>query len=767
MHIKLKDEKMRDLYKVYGDHSDTEEDETVDATGEDDVVGATLPALMAPVQPFDLADAFYVGQEQSDESDDDDSNDSDDDISLTRTLIQATRQALADDINIAAARPPIRPPDWDRWRNGIVGPIQPIRWDTVRDPTRPIVWHTQPFGLMSSAAQFLQHLREQEDDSEDDSEEEDDQEPPGPKDPDKSFDSGRRRDDDEDPEAGTGQGRSATDSKTSVPFECWGCEGGNRSAGDGTRQGGASEGRHSTRSLSASSATQREIEAAKQSRADGSKPVEAEKRPYRAKVKNVYEEPDFLPDEMDLLDPLFGEYGNVLYREKRELPPRDDVIKFDPTLHQNEFDETIQWEDCPQEFRPVITQIIQDHWDAFTQEGMKKPIRGFQFNVDTGQVKPISCKPPRYGKHESRIITILAAKLEANGLIEDDDGPWGALVVLAAKPHQEHKHWSEYIWRLCVSYRPINAITRPFIFPSRRCDDSAKDIGASTCFITMDLLWGHWQVPLTEQAKSKTAFFVPNGKKRWRVMPMGATNSHPAYNAIIEELKKEWDDEAAKQGLGKVQVVFGRDLHGVGSENIVDDIILHAEDVDTLLKYFVIVLDTFIKYRVTVSLKKCRFLPKSAEFVGQDIEAEGNRPSASKEKNIEKIRIKRPLTMADLGLLIGFIGFYLEWVPNFEIRIARWREYQHMCPPNKTTREIERVFLEQVWNSADEDLKNELLQEIKDRPTLKRPDWDRRFYLKTDWSKTGKAGVLLQVDPKSEAASGSGGERDSWSAVPF
>ena len=139
-------------------------------------------------------------------------------------------------------------------------------------------------------------------------------------------------------------------------------------------------------------------------------------------------------------------------------------------------------------------------------------------------------------------------------------------------------------------------------------------------------------------------------------------------------------------------------------------------------------------------------------FVGQDIEAEGNRPAESKLPSVENLRLKDPFTMADLGLLIGFIGFYLEWIPNFEIRIARWREYQRMCPPNKTTRDIERQFLHQFWNSEDVGLKNQLLDEIKERPTLKRPDWNRRFYLKTDWSKNGKSAVLLQLDPESEEA---------------
>jgi len=86
---------------------------------------------------------------------------------------------------------------------------------------------------------------------------------------------------------------------------------------------------------------------------------------------------------------------------------------------------------------------------------------------------------------------------------------------------------------------------------------------------------------------------------------MGALNSHPAYNYIIECLKKEWDEQARQEGIGRVHAVFGTHLEGIGSENIVDDIILHSEQLHWLLRYLVLVLKTFIKYCITVSLKKC------------------------------------------------------------------------------------------------------------------------------------------------------------------
>ena len=70
----------------------------------------------------------------------------------------------------------------------------------------------------------------------------------------------------------------------------------------------------------------------------------------------------------------------------------------------------------------------------------------------------------------------LVESLNENSVVEEDDGPWGALVVLAAKPHQENVPWHKYQWGMCVSCHKLNQFTRPFTFPIPRCDDSLQDI---------------------------------------------------------------------------------------------------------------------------------------------------------------------------------------------------------------------------------------------------------------------------------------------------
>jgi hypothetical protein len=97
-------------------------------------------------------------------------------------------------------------------------------------------------------------------------------------------------------------------------------------------------------------------------------------------------------------------------------------------------------------------------------------------------------------------------------------------------------------------------------------------------------------------------------------------------------------------------------------------------------------------------------------------------------------------------MLIGFIGFYRNWIPLYEDRIGRWRDYLKKAPaPGAATKEEEAQQLKEQWQDDDDALLDELKEAILDNPVLKRPVPNRRFYLKTDWSANAQGAVLLQA----------------------
>ena len=519
---------------------------------------------------------------------------------------------------------------------------------------------------------------------------------------------------------------------------------------------------------------------------DGSTKVDVPKRVWRPQMKSTYVEPAFEHDPSSSLDWIFEGRGKALSKEKTELTPRNDLISFDPTKHSKEIKAELQFRDCPPQWQPVIEVIVRMFWDVFSPEGLQNPIRGFQFSIDTGAIEPVCCKPPRYGPHEARIIDKLSAGLDEMGITEDDFGPWGALCVLAAKPNQEHVHWSEYVFRLCVSYRKLNAVTRPFAFPITRCDDAILKMESRKFNATTDLNSGYWQMTMDTASEEKTAYFISEGKKHFKRMPMGIKNAAPAFTQMIIVLEKNWKakynmetpkyvgvvlDIIKKLGKGEqvshlnsveshiaaqlkdeiraTTVERECEIGDPGSACIIDDVIAFSHSPITLLAYLIAMFEVFQHHSVTVKLRKTRFLPTRAEFVGYDLLADGNAPSVSKHGPIKALG--PPKLFSDLRMIIGLLGFYQQWMPPFEPRILGWREYIKMRPPPGTTHEEEHRILTQLWQPSDTVLLEDLKQELIDGPILKRPDFKRRFYLKTDWSRKAMCAVVLQADCTEEA----------------
>jgi hypothetical protein len=273
-------------------------------------------------------------------------------------------------------------------------------------------------------------------------------------------------------------------------------------------------------------------------------------------------------------------------------------------------------------------------------------------------------------------------------------------------------------------------------------------------------------------------------------MPMGAKNAHPAFVAMVTSFEDKWDQlythqresnratatenkeqekktkeaKNGREGKPKEEKKNKEEKLGLvddwkrqyeekskytnrpkpGSAVIVDDIILFAKTAAVLLTYFKCVIEILQHYRVTVKLRKTRFFPKRAEFVGVDIMTEGNTPAESKYEAIEKLT--KPNLFSDLRMLTGLLGFYRAWIALFEVRVKPWREHSKKAPtPGTADKTEEAKILKELWNKSDDELLTKLKKDILDGPVMKRPDPNRRYYLKTDWSADAQGAVLLQA----------------------
>lgn len=442
---------------------------------------------------------------------------------------------------------------------------------------------------------------------------------------------------------------------------------------------------------------------------------------------------------------VFPRYGKSILRESpvsEELPPRDDVREWNGAIDQEEFDRAISIpEDLDPSLRDELVSIIHDNWDCFYAEGVNRPIRGFQFHIDTGAAQPVACKPPHYGIHEGKIMQESIKDLIHNGWIRECSGPWLSKAVLAPKPHQEHvTDIADFVWRFCVNYRPLNAVTKPYDYPIPRCDDALEDFGDSKgrlYFISVDAKTGYHQISVDEGSQEKLAFMGPDNKKYcYLVMPFGPKNAPAVYTAMIIILKQEYDALFKERYPSKVD--------SVGNKNIMDDALIWSTEAMVCLFYFRCLCEIYKKYRLSFNPKKCDFFKLRFEWLGHDVTTNGNSPAKSKFDLIKDWPL--PATGLSLSSFLGLVTFYNRYIADYESRSRPLRElskrfYRAPIPPTVWSKEL-REFFESLKEAVTSD------------PCLARFDSSLPTFLKTDWSSTGMSYVLMQPadDPASKIA---------------
>ncbi len=166
---------------------------------------------------------------------------------------------------------------------------------------------------------------------------------------------------------------------------------------------------------------------------------------------------------------------------------------------------------------------------------------------------------------------------------------------------------------------------------------------------------------------------------------------------------------------------------------IVDDIFNWAKTLREALLYMECQLQICRAYRLSLSLKKSHFFPTWFEFVGIDVTADGNRPTMSKHDLLRHWPI--PEFVRDVASFVGFLQFYSNFIPHFEVRALPLRKI------------MKREYTKAVGNMWTVDANrafNKLKQSVLSNPCLSWFDHHKLTVLRTDFSALGYGYVVCQ-----------------------
>ena len=232
-------------------------------------------------------------------------------------------------------------------------------------------------------------------------------------------------------------------------------------------------------------------------------------------------------------------------------------------------------------------------------------------------------------------------------------------------------------------------------------------------FGVMDMTSGYHQAPLSDEARTLSAFICFMGVFHWLRVPMGLKNAGPYFQRVM------------------ATVVLAGIIY-VLCELYIDDVFVFGNDDDEFVANLREVFLRFRKYNISLNPKKCKLGLESVEFVGHVITADGI--SFSEEKRLKVLNFPPPTTGKQMLGFLGLVNYFRDHLPDMT---GKTRNLRSLVQKNIKQRitwspELEKEFVE-------------VRDLVAHCPTLYFPVEDGEVVVMTDASDYGIGAYIFQI----------------------
>jgi hypothetical protein len=215
------------------------------------------------------------------------------------------------------------------------------------------------------------------------------------------------------------------------------------------------------------------------------------------------------------------------------------------------------------------------------------PDRDVEFAIELiPGTAPISRRPCRMPPNKLAELKVQIQELLDKGLIRPSSSPWGCPALFVKKKDQS--------LRMCVDYRPFNAVTIKNKYPLPLIDILFDQLTLARVFSKIDLRSGYHQIKIRSQDIPKTAFSTRYGLYEYLVMSFGLTNAPAHFMYLMNSV--------FMPELDKFVAVF------------IDDILVYSENEEEHAKHLRIVLQRLRDHKLYTKFSKCEFWLKQVQF---------------------------------------------------------------------------------------------------------------------------------------------------------
>lgn len=390
-------------------------------------------------------------------------------------------------------------------------------------------------------------------------------------------------------------------------------------------------------------------------------------------------------------------YEMKLYENAKELFPKVNYV------NKNHSTDILEESICCDGNKTKLLDLLRSFRNciAFDLSEMgKTDFTEMQIDLTTDQ--PVVYNPYRLSEERKQKMRELVSELLKHNIIRESSSVYASPAILVPK--------QDGSLRLCIDFRKLNSITVKQKFPLPIIEEQIDKLCNYTIFTSLDLYSGYYQIPMSTNSISKTAFITPEGKYEFLRMCFGLCNAPYIFQRMMSTIIRELPDGTAFSYL--------------------DDVIIPARTEEEALIKTELVLKLLRKYGLTLQLKKCKFFMNSLNYLGKEISKEGVKPNQTKITAL--LSLNSPQDRKQLQRFLGLCGYFRRFVKNYATAV-----YPLTMLLKKNVK--------WHWGPRQENAVKNIKSLLAKRPVLK--IFDPKLYteLHTDASSIAVAAILIQV----------------------
>ena len=288
--------------------------------------------------------------------------------------------------------------------------------------------------------------------------------------------------------------------------------------------------------------------------------------------------------------------------------------------------------------------------------------------------------------------------------------------------------------RLCIDYRLLNQKTIQDKHPLPKIQETLDSLEGSCWFTTLDQGKAYHQGFVSKQSQPLTAFVTPWGLFEWERIPFGLTNAPAAFQRYMEQCLSDLRDEICLPYLDDV-IVFSKSFEQ------------HVEDVRK-------VLQRLRASGIKLKPSKSSLFKQQVKFLGWIVSADGYTVDPNNTKAVTSLKDKTPVTVGEVRQLLGLLGYYRRFIPNFssiasplyELLTGQEKSSKsniHLRMTKKTNGQLPSTTKIEL-KSEHQTVLEELIRHITSPPIMAYPNFNLPYIVHTDASEKGLGAVLYQ-----------------------